>query len=105
MYTILAVLVSLSQVLYEARVSSYGCSSSAEVAELQQIRRDAEAFQKLLFTQVVYGQCITIGQGAVVEGVADSTDTTVLRINVQSDPPGYIVPSGDFKLVKVSGEQ
>ncbi|HEX7335664.1 MAG TPA: hypothetical protein VF252_00540 [Gemmatimonadales bacterium] len=97
MYTILAVLISLSQMLYQAQVSSYGCSSNAEVIELQQIRADPEAFQKLLFTQVVYGQCITIGQGAVVEGVADPTDTTVLRINVQSDPPGYIVPWGDFK--------
>lgn len=100
MYTVLAVLIFAVQPLYQAQVSSFGCGSSAEVAELQHLRSDAEAFQNLLFTQVVYGQCITIGQGAVVQGTVEPTDTTVLRINVEIDPPGYIVPSSDFKPVK-----
>jgi hypothetical protein len=105
MYTIFAILASLVQMLYEAQVSTFGCNSSAEVAELQAIRSDAEAFQKLLYAQVAYGQCITISQGAVVEGTIDTTDTSVLRINAQSNPPGYMVPLGDFKLVKADGEQ
>ncbi len=55
MHTILAVLVSAVQVLYEAQVSTFGCNSSAEVFELQRIRADAEAFQQLLYAQVAYG--------------------------------------------------
>lgn len=100
MYTLLAVVISAFQILYQAQVASYGCSSSAEVADLQRVRSDVETFQKLLFSQVAYGQCITIGEGAVVDGMIEPTDTTVLRINVQSDPPGYIVPSADFKPVE-----
>jgi hypothetical protein len=105
MHTILAVLVSAFQMLYEAQVPTFGCNSSGEVSQLLSIRSDAEAFQKLLYTQVAYGQCITIAQGAVVEGTIEPTDTLVLRINAQRDPPGYMVPLGDFKLVKADGEQ
>ncbi len=100
MHMILAVLVSALQVLYEAQVSTFGCNSSAEVSELQRIRADAETFQKLLYAQVAYGQCIPIARGAVVEGTVVKTDTSVLLINAQSEPPGYMVPLADFKLVE-----
>src|SRR6266496_971343 len=92
MHMILAVLVSALQVLYEAQVSTFGCNSSAEVAELQRIRADAETFQKLLYAQVAYGQCSPIARGAVVEGTVVKTDTSVLLINAQSAPPGYFAP-------------
>jgi hypothetical protein len=98
MYTILAVLVFAFQMLYQAQAPTFGCTSSAEISELQSVRSDAEAFQQLLYAQVAYGQCIMISQGAVVEGTIDSTDTSVLLINAEIDPPGYVVPRGDFKL-------
>jgi hypothetical protein len=31
------------------------------------------------------------------------TDTFVLLIDAQSDPPGYVAPLADFKLVKADG--
>jgi hypothetical protein len=105
MYTILSVLILALQVLYQAEVPSFACSSTGEVSELQGVRSDREAFEKLLYTQVVYGQCITIGQGAVVEGTIEPADTTVLRINAQRDPPGYMGPRSDFTLIKTDGGQ
>jgi hypothetical protein len=105
MYILFALVISAFQTLYQAQVSTYGCTSSAEVSQLQGIRSDADAFQKLLYTQVVYGQCITIGQGAVVEGTLEKTDTTMLRINAQRDPPGYMVPLDDFKPVRADRTQ
>ena len=105
MHAILAVLVSASQMLYEAQVSSFGCNSGAEVSKLQRVRSDAEAFQKLLTEQVAYGQCVTIPQGAVVEGsIADPAASTLL-INAKSDPPGYVVPLKDFKPKKAGAEK
>jgi hypothetical protein len=53
---------------------------------------------------MVYGQCIAIEKGAVVEGAIEQSDTSVLRINAQRDPPGYIVPLADFKAVRVGGK-
>ena len=100
MHWVLVVLVSASQILYEAQVASFGCNSNVEVSKLQGIRSDAEAFQKLLTAQVAYGQCVTIPRGAVVEGSTADTQTSTLLINAKSDPPGYIVPLRDFKLKK-----
>jgi hypothetical protein len=102
---ILAVLVSAFQMFYQAQVSSFGCNSSSEVAELQKVRSETEVFQKLLYAQIVYGQCIMIEQGAVVDGTVEKADTSVLRINVQSNPPGFMVPLGDFKVLRVGGKQ
>jgi hypothetical protein len=100
MHTVLAVLVAASQMLYEAQVPSFGCNSGAEISKLQSVRSDAQAFQKLLTAQVAYGQCVTIPQGAVVEGSIVNTDTSTLLINAKSDPPGYVVPLTDFKPKK-----
>ncbi len=105
MHTILAVLVSASQMLYVAQVPTFGCNSRAEVSKLQAIRSDAKAFQQLLTAQVAYGQCVTIPQGAVVEGSIAHTDTSTLLINAKSDPPGYVVPLRDFKPKKADAEQ
>lgn len=105
MHTILAVLVSASQMLYEAQVPTFGCNSSAEVSKLQAVRSDAKAFEHLLTAQVAYGQCVTIPQGAVVEGSIADTDTSTLLINAKRDPPGYVVPLKDFKHKKTDAEQ
>ena len=48
MLPILAVIVAAAQIAYVAQVPTYGCNSTAEVVELQRIRSDKEAFQKLL---------------------------------------------------------
>jgi hypothetical protein len=106
MYSILLLFfVSDAPVLYRAQVSSFGCTSRAEVSQLQKVRAHPEAFQKLLFTQAAYGQCIAIAKGAVVEGSVEQADTTLLRINEQRDPPGYMAPSSDFKAVKREGKR
>jgi len=105
MYMLLAILGSAFQVLYRAEVPTFGCNSSAEVAELRKMRADPEAFLKRLQAQMVYGQCIAIDKGAVVEGTIEKADTSVLRINADKDPPGYMVPLDDFKAVRVGGKQ
>ncbi len=97
MATVLAVLVSAAAALYVAKTPSFGCSSRAEVLNLQRVRADAQAFQKLLTEQVAYGQCVTIPRGAVVEGSNADPQTSTLLINVKNDPPGYVVPLDDFK--------
>jgi hypothetical protein len=106
MYPIIALVVFASQMLYQAKVATFGCNSSAEVAALQRIRGDADdAFLKRLQALMVYGQCVAIEKGAVVEGTIEKSDTSVLRINAQKDPPGYMVPLADFKVVRVGGKQ
>jgi hypothetical protein len=105
MHTVLAVLVSASQMLYEAQVPTFGCSSNAEVAGLQAVRSDANAFYKLLTEQVVHGQCVAIPPGAMVEGAITDTDASMLLINVKSDPPGYVVPLKDFKPQRADARQ
>ncbi len=97
MLPMLTVLLSATAIPYVARVPSFGCNSSSEVATLQTARPDRKAFQTLLATKMVYGQCIAIEQGAVVEGAAEGGDPKVLRINARTDPPGYMVPAGDFR--------
>lgn len=96
MHALLVVLVAASQLLYEAKVATFGCNSSAEVAKLVSLRSDKEAFEKLLYTQVAYGQCIAIAQGAVIAGAPEDGNADVLRLGEQIDPPGYMAPSSDF---------
>lgn len=98
MLTLLAVLVAATQVFYEAKVPTFGCTSSREVAELLSLRSDAKAFQTRLYLQVFQGQCMPIAKGAVVDGMVETTDSSVLRVQRQSDPPGYMAPLGDFEL-------
>ncbi len=97
MNTILVVLVAAAAAPYVAKAPSFGCSSRAEVSKLQSERPDAQVFQRLLTEQVAYGQCVTIPRGAEVEGSNPDAGTSTLLINAKSDPPGYVVPLGDFK--------
>jgi hypothetical protein len=95
MQALLALLAAAST-LYVAEVPTFGCNSSAEVAVLLSARSDAKAYQSRLASKMVYGQCIAIDKGAVVEAEVESGDVSVLRINARTDPPGYMVPAGDF---------
>ena len=96
---ILGAVVSASMLLYEAKVPTFGCNSSAEVLELQTARPDEKTFGQLLTVKAAYGQCVAIPQGTVVEGPKPDveTDTATLLINARNDPPGYLVPLKDFK--------
>lgn len=105
MYTIFAVLLSASPMIYVAQVSTFGCNSRAEVSQLQAVRSDAKTFQQRLMTQVAYGQCVTIAQGAVVEGSTAHAESSTLLINAKKDPPGYVVPLQDFKRKDADAKQ
>ena len=90
---------ALTQTAYQAKVLTFGCNSTSEVAELQRVRPDRAAFQKQLYAKIVYGQCIAIAEGSVVEAAAEPGDPTVLRIAARTSPPGYMAPVSDFKPV------
>ena len=98
MHLLLVVLAAAAPVLYEARVPTFGCNSTLEVAELLKIRADQATFQKTLLEQVFSGQCLPIEQGAVVEGAIDANDPTMLHVGRNIDPPGYLVPVNDFRV-------
>jgi len=98
MSTTLVVLAVASQLTYyQAKVPTFGCNSAEEVSELRSIRPDKKAFSAALAEKKAYGQCIEILQGTVVEGTIE-TDESILRVNMQIDPPGYQVPREDFEL-------
>jgi hypothetical protein len=96
---LLAGLVPQTQTVYQAKVLTFGCNSSTEVVELQRIRSDSTAFQKQLYAKIVYGQCIAIAEGAVVEAVVEKGDPAILRIAARTSPPGYMAPVCDFTPV------
>jgi hypothetical protein len=97
MHMLLAVLAVSSQSLYAAHVNTFACNSAGDVSELRQARGNAEEFQTLLLQKFVYGACLQIGAGTVVEGAADKNDKTMLQVQTTQDPPGYLVPAEDFK--------
>ncbi len=97
MNPILAVLVATAQLAYyEAKVTSFGCFSVEEVHQLEGLRSDSKAFQMALIKKQVDGQCVMILKGTTVEGWAESTDKSILRVNKRVDPPGYEAPLDDF---------
>ncbi len=98
MYTILAVLVAASQMPYEAKATTFGCSSIEEVSDLQRIRADEKAFRTKLYEQIFLGQCVEIEKGKLVEGSIVSTNSTMLSVDREILPPGYVAPLDDFEL-------
>ncbi len=96
MYPVLALLVATSPSFYEAKVSTFGCNSTQYVNQLKELRSNAEKFQKFLYEQYFLGQCIPINKGAIVQGAVESDDSAVLRVNAETDPPGYMSPVDDF---------
>ena len=91
--TILAVALVASQTTYyEAKVTSFGCTSIEAVSQLQKVRSDQNAFQAALVEKQMYGECVTILQGTLVQGSIETTDNSILRVNQQVEPPGYEAP-------------
>ena len=105
MNALLLVALAASPMLYEAQVPTFGCTSGQDVAKLEAVRADAQAFGQLFTSQVAYGQCVTIPRGAVVDGTAADADAGTLLVNARNDPPGYIVPSKDFKPKKAEAAE
>ncbi len=104
MFTILTILVAFSQTFYEAKVTTFGCSSTEEVSELLRNRADEKAFQTELVQQVFYGQCVEITKGSMVEGSIGS-DSSLLLVDKQIEPPGYMAPIDDFERKATAGEK
>jgi hypothetical protein len=57
-----------------------------------------------LLEQQLYGQCVTISKGTVVEGSIETADKSILRVNMQVDPPGHEAPLGDFEIKATEGK-
>jgi hypothetical protein len=98
MVAVLANVVAASMMLYEARTSTFGCGSASEVAELQRLRADEKSFQKALYEQIFYGECVALEKGKVVEGSTDATNPSLLLVDRSIIPPGYLAPLADFDL-------
>ena len=99
MKTILAVALVASQTTYyEAKVTSFGCTSIDAVSQLQKVRSDQKAFQMALMEKQMYGECVTILKGTLVQGSVEAADKSILRVNQQVEPPGYEAPRDDFEI-------
>ncbi len=98
MNAILAIALATSQITYyEAKTTSFGCTSIEAVSQLQKVRSDEKAFQAALMDKQLYGECVTILQGTQVEGSIDAADNSILRVNEKIEPPGYEAPLEDFE--------
>lgn len=101
----LAVALAASQITYyEAKVTSFGCTSIDEVTRLKSIRSDPKAFQTALLEKQMYGECVTIMKGTLVQGSIEASDASILRVNAQIEPPGYEAPRDDFEIKAVDGK-
>ena len=99
MKTILAVALVASQMTYyEVKVTSFGCTSIDAVSQLQKVRSDQKAFQMALMEKQMYGECVTILKGTLVQGSVEAADKSILRVNQQVEPPGYEAPRDDFEI-------
>ena len=92
------VLVASQMTYYEAKVTTFGCTSIEEVSRLQTIRSDQKAFQMALLEKQMYGECVTILRGTLVQGSVEDTNKSILRVNQQIEPPGYEAPRDDFEV-------
>ncbi len=97
MHAILIALVAAAPLLYQAKIQSFGCSSTEEVSKLQQMRVDKKAFQTELLQQIFYGQCVAINKGMLVDGSTEVGNPSMLLVDSQIEPPGYLAPLGDFE--------
>jgi hypothetical protein len=103
--TILTILVAASQLTYEAKNTTFGCYSVKDVADLQSVRSDENAFQMALIQKAAYGDCVEIPQGTVVEGSIEPTDTSKLVVLIEKAPPPFEAPLEDFELKAADGKQ
>jgi hypothetical protein len=103
--TILAVVLAASQMTYyEAKVTSFGCTSIDTVSQLQKVRSDQKAFQMALIEKQMYGECVTILKGTLVQGSIEAADSSILRVNQEVEPPGYEAPRDDFEIKALQGK-
>jgi heme A synthase len=99
-HMLLATLFVTSQMLYVANTTTFGCSSGEEVAKLQRIRPARKSFQTELYQQIFAGQCVEIAKGKVVEGSIQTGDSSILLVDRQIEPPGFLAPLRDFHKLK-----
>jgi hypothetical protein len=103
---ILAVALAASQLTYyEAKVTSFGCTSIDAMNQLQSVRSDQKAFQMALIEKQMYGECVTILKGTLVQGSIEESDSSILRVNQEVEPPGYEAPRDDFEIKATAGNQ
>jgi hypothetical protein len=101
---LLVALVAAAQTTYyEAKVTTFACTSIPEVHRLQGLRADPKAFQMALIEKQVHGECFAVLQGTVVEGEVESKDAAILRINKAIEPPGFEAPLKDFAPKPAAG--
>jgi hypothetical protein len=91
-------LITWQGTYYTAKQTSFGCTSIEAVHELEKIRSDRKAFQMALMEKQIYGECVTILKGTVVQGSIEASDQSILRVNQQVEPPGYEAPLDDFEI-------
>jgi len=104
--TILAIALVASQTTYyEAKVTTFGCTSIDAVSQLQKVRSDGKAFQAALMEKQIYGECVAILKGTLVQGSIEGIDDSILRVNHEVDPPGYEAPLGDFETKAIDGRR
>jgi hypothetical protein len=102
---ILAVALVASQTTYyEAKVTTFGCTSIETVSQLQNVRSDQKAFQAALLEKQIYGECVAILKGTRVQGSVEDADSAILRVNQEIDPPGYEAPRDDFEIKAAGGK-
>ena len=100
MKTILAIVLVASQTTYyEAKVTTFGCTSIDAVSQLQKVRSDGKAFQAALTEKQIYGECVAILKGTLVQGSIEGTDDSILRVNQEIDPPGDVALGPGMSVV------
>ncbi|WP_174513482.1 hypothetical protein [Methylocella tundrae] len=105
MKTILAIALVASQMTYyEAKVTTFGCTSIEAVSQLQKVRSDEKALDAALTEKQLYGECVAILKGTQVQGSIDAADDSILRVNEQIEPPGYEAPLEDFETKAMDGK-
>src|SRR5207248_6220625 len=90
---------------YEAKVTTFGCTSIDAVSQLQKVRSDGKAFQAALMEKQIYGECVAILKGTLVQGSIEASDDSILRVNQEIDPPGYEAPLADFETKAMDGKR
>ena len=53
----------------------------------------------------IYGECVAILKGTLVQGSIGAADYSILRVNQEIDPPGYEAPLGDFETKAMDGKR
>jgi hypothetical protein len=51
-----------------------------------------------LLGKQMYGECVTILKGTLVEGSIETSNKSILRVNQWIEPPGYEAPLDDFEI-------